>query len=469
MAAIWWIRRDLRLIDNQALEEALKMGTSVVPIFILDPFFQKSSYVGSKRWQFLYHGLQLLRQDLEELGSRLILRSGLPETILLNLVKEVGATAVFAEEDYSPYARKRDAQLQSILPLTLVSGLTYHHPTDVLKKDGTPYTVFTPYKRRWLERPLPRRNHLASIPSQLPSCPNIASEAIPSHSPLSYFPAGEAEAQQRLDTFRDNLMKRYGSLRDYPGTVGTSGLSPYLRFGMLSSREAIVTAVETRAKAKSETAVESVQTWLDELIWREFYQSIIYHFPHVTKGSFRPVYDKIQWRNDPAEFEAWCQGQTGYPIVDAAMRQLSQTGWMHNRARMIVASFLVKDLLIDWRWGEKWFMQQLVDGDPAANNGGWQWAAGTGTDAAPYFRIFNPVSQSKKFDPEGKYIREFVPELNGYPDKEIHSPELTPPLLQKRYGATIGQDYPHPIVNHKEARLRTLDAYKTAKEAVAPE
>ncbi|MEM7334200.1 MAG: deoxyribodipyrimidine photo-lyase [Chloroflexota bacterium] len=465
MSVIWWVRRDLRLIDNQALEEAVKMGTKVVPIFIFDPFFLNSAYVGSKRWQFLRLGLQALDRDLRAVGSRLIIRSGRPSIVLKKLVEEVEATAVFAEADYSTYARKRDRQLKADIPLKVVPGLTYHHPNDVLKKDGTPYTVFTPYKKQWLQRPLPRRNQLIPKPAQLPQCPDIPSEPLPEADHLPFFPAGESEAQARLTQFTNSFLTQYGSLRDFPGINGTSKLSPYLRFGMLSARQAIVTAVELRAKVKEETAVQSVQTWLDELVWREFYQTILYHFPHVIKGSFRPVYDKIQWRNDPDEFEAWCQGQTGYPIVDAAMRQLLQTGWMHNRARMIVASFLVKDLLIDWRWGERWFMQQLVDGDPAANNGGWQWAAGTGTDAAPYFRIFNPTSQSQKFDAKGEYIRQFVPELKGYPDKEIHTPWQLPPLLQKQYGASVGTDYPFPIVEHKEARLRTLAAYKAAKEA----
>ena len=227
----------------------------------------------------------------------------------------------------------------------------------------------------------------------------------------------------------------------------------------------VVTAVAAMEQAHTEEARSGAETWLSELIWREFYIHILYHFPHVLQGSFRPEYDSIAWRNREDEFEAWCNGRTGYPIVDAAMRQLTASGWMHNRARMIVASFLVKDLLIDWRWGEKFFMQHLVDGDPAANNGGWQWTAGTGTDAAPYFRIFNPTAQAKKFDPQGAYIRRWLPELADVPNDFIHEPWTMPTLVQKSAGCTIGKEYPAPIVNHKEAREWTLAAYQAAREA----
>jgi deoxyribodipyrimidine photo-lyase len=231
---------------------------------------------------------------------------------------------------------------------------------------------------------------------------------------------------------------------------------------MVSARQAAWAAQDALAAAPDTAAARGAETWLSQLIWRDFYTAILYHFPHVAHGSFRPAYDTIPWRNDPAEFAAWQAGQTGYPVVDAAMRQLTQTGWMHNRARMIVASFLVKDLLIDWRWGERFFMQQLVDGDPANNNGGWQWTAGTGTDAAPYFRIFNPVSQSQKFDRHGRYLRHWLPELVHLPDAYLHAPWLMPPLEQQRLGFGYGRDYPVPLVDHTQARTRTLAAYQQA-------
>ena len=252
--------------------------------------------------------------------------------------------------------------------------------------------------------------------------------------------------------------------RNSPDLDGTSQLSPYLRFGMISPRMAALAAYIAHDEAPDADAAKGADVWLSELIWREFYLSILHHFPHVRRGAFRPEYDAIAWRNDEDDFAAWCAGRTGYPIVDAAMRQLAATGWMHNRTRMIVASFLVKDLLVDWRWGERWFMQQLVDGDPAANNGGWQWTAGTGTDAAPYFRIFNPVTQGEKFDPNGAYVRRWVPELARVPATHIHQPWTLPTSEQRRTGCIIGQTYPPPIVDHALACARVLAAYGAVKQ-----
>jgi deoxyribodipyrimidine photo-lyase len=246
--------------------------------------------------------------------------------------------------------------------------------------------------------------------------------------------------------------------------AGTSGLSPYLRFGMLSPRQVVLATYNKRSSITDAQGQESPNAWLSELIWREFYMSILYHFPHALEGNFRPIYDRIAWRNDEQHFAAWCDGKTGYPVVDAAMRQLLQTGWMHNRARMITASFLVKDLLIDWRWGERWFRKHLVDGDPAANNGGWQWTAGTGTDAAPYFRIFNPVMQGKKHDPHGHFVRRWLPELAQVPQSYLHEPWKMPLADQNEAKCVIGQDYPQPIVDHASARRATLDAYAKARD-----
>lgn len=462
---VWWIRRDLRLFDNEALHSALAEGLQLLPLFIVDPFFENSDYVAEKRGAFLWQSLAKLDQSLQKLGGRLIVRRGSPTQILPELVQELEATAVFAEEDYSPYACRRDKKLKTLIPLKLVSSLTYHHPNDILKGDGKPYVVYSHFKKQWLERPLPHKSQIIPVPKRLPALPQISSDPLPDlGEPLPLFPPGEAEAQRRLADFANGAIWSYKAQRNIPGIDGTSQLSPYLRFGLISARVAVETAVSARAKARDKAATKSAQTWLDELIWREFYIAILHHFPHVAKGNFRSAYDGIQWRNDQTKFEAWCQGQTGYPIVDAAMRQLLETGWMHNRCRMIVASFLVKDCLIDWRLGERWFMQNLVDGDLAANNGGWQWTAGTGTDAAPYFRIFNPTTQSEKFDPKGEYIRRFVPELANYPDKEIHNPSKVPPMIQRQYQCVIGQDYPAPVVNRKEARDHTLAAYKLAKE-----
>ena len=385
------------------------------------------------------------------------------------MLAESEAEAIFAEEDFSRYARQRDADIAQRLPLQLVGGPVVHPPGTLLKQDGTPYAVFTPFKKNaWLQRPLPRAVNLLPTPTALQSPPNMVSDGLPAEPALPpgvSFAPGEAEAQRRLAAFSQGVIDRYAVERDKLALPGTSQLSPYLRFGMISVRQVVVTAVAAMEQAHTEEASRGAETWLSELIWREFYIHILYHFPHVLQGSFRPEYDNIAWRNREDEFEAWGNGRTGYPIVDAAMRQLTASGWMHNRARMIVASFLVKDLLIDWRWGEKFFMRHLIDGDPAANNGGWQWAAGTGTDAAPYFRIFNPTTQAKKFDPKGAYIRRWLPELADVPNDFIHEPWTMPSLVQKTAGCTIGKEYPAPIVNHKEAREWTLAAYKKARES----
>ncbi len=474
---IWWIRRDLRLTDNQALDAALHNAEAIIPVFVLDDKILASDYVGNKQVAFMLAGLQALDDALQARGNRLIVRRGDPVAELRQLVEETGATAIYAERANSPYAKQRDAAVAEFAALTLTAGISIQEPWDVLKKDGTPYTVFTPYKKRWYALLKPEQRAVLDAPAHIPapdghieSLPLPASPALAQ--PLQYV-SGAARAQALLTQFvaaeqRDApALCFYDEQRDLPSVDGTSSLSAYLRFGMLSARQAADAGLKRIQSAKSKAERENASVWVSELIWRDFYMSILYHFPHVIDGNFRPDYDYIDWRNDTTEFAAWCAGKTGYPIVDAAMRQLVQTGWMHNRARMIVASFLVKDLLIDWRWGEKFFMQHLIDGDPAANNGGWQWAAGTGTDAAPYFRIFNPMSQSKKFDGNGDYIRRYVPELANVPKKYIHAPWEMPPLEQALAKVEIGTDYPAPIVDHKLARLRTLDAYKASKAVAA--
>lgn len=468
--AIWWVRRDLRLHDNRSLRAARAAADAVIPLFIIDRALQTSEWVSEKRRAFLLGGLRDLDAALRERGSYLLVRHGRPAAVLADLVAEIGADAVYAEADYSPYARRRDDAVRGHVPLKLVGGPAIRHPGEIEKASGGPYVVYTPYKNSWRQRPLPHAADLLPAPDAISTPENIANDGLPSAPALPDgvpFPPGETEARRRLMAFTqgdDAPIFAYKQQRNLPATDGTSRLSPYLRFGMVSAREAAVQALTAVARASDKQAREGAQTWLDELIWRDFYISVLYHNPHVRGGSFRPEYDRIVWRNDADEFDAWRNGRTGYPIVDAAMRQLQETGWMHNRARMIVASFLVKDLLIDWRWGERWFMQQLVDGDPAANNGGWQWAAGTGTDAAPYFRIFNPTTQGERFDKEGDYIRRWVPELRHVPDQFIHEPAQMTPLEQRNANCIIGEDYPRPIVDHKAARQRTLDAYKAARE-----
>jgi deoxyribodipyrimidine photo-lyase len=466
--AIWWIRRDLRLHDNQALQAARQAADQVIPLFILDPHLLQSAYVGEARKAFLFAALHSLDRDLQTRGAKLIVQHGDPLELLHSWVNEQGVTAIFAEEDVSPYAQSRDRRAQAELPLHFTPGVGITEVGAVRKDDGSVYTVYTPYSRRWKStirldatQVTPAPAHI-SMPATLP--PDQRSD-LPAAVPGPHFPPSEQAGRQRADAFlhgKDAPIFRYADERNRPDLAGTSQLSPYLRFGMVSPRVMALHAEQAIAAAPTPSARKGAETWLNELIWREFYQAILAAFPQVRTQSFRPGYDNIAWRNDTDHFAAWCAGQTGYPFIDAAMRQLQQIGWMHNRARMVVAAFMVKDLLIDWRWGERWFMQMLLDGDPAANNGGWQWAAGTGTDAAPYFRIFNPITQSEKFDPEGVYIRRFVPELARVPTTFIHVPWKMSPADQARIGCRIGRDYPLPIVDHAEARLQTLAAYKAA-------
>jgi deoxyribodipyrimidine photo-lyase len=459
--AIWWIRRDLRLSDNQALAIALKKAEVVIPVFILDPKLLDSPYTSQQRLAFLFEGLRSLDSELRHRGSKLIIRQGQPLDELQRLYNEADVEGIFAEADVSPYSRQRDARVMRVLPLELTNGITVHPIKELLKPSGSPYIVFSPFSRMWTSlrfpgKPLPP-------PERLPAPPPLISMGIPDFPVYSYkelFPVGEEEAQKRLVRFIDSLIDAYAGNRNRLDVDGTSGLSPYLRFGILSARQAVWAAHEAEALATDIAVRQSVKTWLSELVWREFYATILYHFPHVRQGAFRPELREIPWRDDTVGFDAWVNGNTGYPAVDAAMRQLNASGWMHNRARMITASFLTKDLLIDWMEGERYFMQHLLDGDPAANNGGWQWTAGTGTDAVPYFRVFNPVLQGKKFDPMGAYVRHWIPELCRVPDAFIHMPWEMTSNMQTQVGCVIGKDYPAPIVDHAMARERVLAAYR---------
>jgi len=417
MTSIWWIRRDLRLTDNTALQAALEAGP-VLPVFILDPAFADSS---RRRTDFLYEGLHALDKDLRERGSYLVLRKGRPAQVLGQLLWETDSETIYAEEDFTPYAFRRDEEVASHLPFSLIHGQTVQHPNAILKADGTPYTVYTPYSKAWKAR-LSSHLNIFPAPEKIDTPPNIHTEPLPRFKVSPLFPSGEQEALARLDEFMHRRIYSYGEDRNRMDLEGTSALSPYLHFGMLGLRQAVHAAQQAGVQARDEISKQNAQTWLNELTWREFYIQILFHFPYVSKTAFNRSLANIKWINDESQFEAWKNGRTGVPIVDAAMRQLKEIGWMHNRARMIVASYLVKDLLIDWRWGESWFMENLLDGDLAANNGGWQWTAGTGTDAAPYFRIFNPVLQSAKFDPNGDYIRRWVPELRLLEAKIIHAP-----------------------------------------------
>jgi deoxyribodipyrimidine photo-lyase len=455
---IWWIRRDLRLSDNLALFSALQQCEILLPLFILDDHLLKGS--DHKRQSFLLEGLKHLDTDLKRKGSSLVIHRGDPVEVLTRIARVTQASSVFASADSSPYARQRDQRVSQNVALSLFPGVTAHPPSAVLKTDGTPYTIFTPYSRAWKALPLPSPLS-APVPDFFPPLPaGIETLPLPEYSPVPGFPASEAEAQRRLDEFARGPIYAYAEARNQLAQPGTSNLSPYLRFGMLSPRQAVAASVRALVDAHTSTERRGCETWLGELIWREFYTAILYHFPEVLKTAFKPSMRDLVWRDDAALLHAWQEGLTGYPVVDAAMRQLTQTGWMHNRTRMITASFLVKDLLINWQEGERWFINKLVDGDPAANNGGWQWTAGTGTDAAPYYRIFNPVLQGQKFDPNGDTIRRWVPELANIPTSYIHTPWQMPEDVQRAFGVRINHDYPASVVEHALARQHYLEMIK---------
>ena len=469
---VHWFRRDLRLGDNTALNAALDSGAPVIPLFIFDRALYKNPHSSPARMQFLIDGLHALDSALRAHGSRLVVRFGDPLAVLPGLLRSWGARALYFNRDYSPYARQRDRAVAETMGQYLRGGqvetahdLLLHPPMTVMSQQGEPLTVFTPFKRAWLVRPI--LPPYTSQKGQFHRLDGIDAGDIPALRDLGMTNkiavprAGEAEGLRRLDRFAANALYQYKDRRDQlyadpwqETAQGTSALSPYLRFGMISTRQAYAVAQAARAEALRDDQQAGIDTWISELCWREFYVHILYHFPHVLRRSFRTAYDALEWRHAPDEYERWQAGQTGYPIVDASMRQLTEFGWMHNRARMIVASFLTKDLLIDWRAGETHFMHHLIDGDPAANNGGWQWTAGTGTDAQPYFRIFNPISQSQRYDPDGEYIRHFLPELRGVPTEYIHAPWEMP---------SPPQGYPPPMIDHGLARARTLAAFQAVR------
>jgi deoxyribodipyrimidine photo-lyase len=420
---VFWFRRDLRLTDNAGLYHALKENRSVLPIFIFDKeILDRLEDKADKRVDFIYQTVMQLKTKLEELGSSLLIFHGKPYDIFHELLPE----SVYTNHDYEPYARKRDKKVSDLLQANGSKLKTFKDQVifergEVKKEDGNPYTVFTPYSKKWKAKL--NKFYLKSYPVQkyYSSLKKISPLNEPALETIGFIKTGTAYPPQST---KNSIIENYADQRNYPAILGTTRLSIHLRFGTVSIRQL------------AQVALKKSEVWLNELIWRDFYQMILWHFPHTDKA-FKPAYDRIAWRNNPNEFQTWCDGITGYPIVDAGMRELNETGFMHNRVRMIVASFLTKHLLIDWRWGEAYFAKKLLDFDLAANNGGWQWAAGSGCDAAPYFRVFNPYLQTEKFDPEMKYIKKWVPELGT-------------------------KDYPSPIVEHDFARKRVLKVYKEA-------
>ncbi|MBM4383568.1 MAG: deoxyribodipyrimidine photo-lyase [Deltaproteobacteria bacterium] len=463
MNTVHWFRADLRLADNTALSEAAARSERLACLFVLDDALLASPRMGAARLRFLRGCLEALAADLAKRGHRLALRRGDPRRAVAAFAREVGAQRVFWNRDTTPYARRRDAAVEASLAK---AGISAHACKDrvvfegaeLRTGEGRGYQVFTPFRNRWLARfreaalPEPR-------PLRLPA-PLAATERAELLGALARFdegvplpPAGEAAARRRLAQFCTRAIGAYAEARDIPGIDGTSRLSHHLRFGTLSARACV--------RAAQDTALEHPQLrggamkWQDELIWREFYAAVLEEHPRVLTRAFRPEYDAVRWNEDPSGFAAWCAGRTGYPIVDAGMRQLVATGWMHNRARMIAASFLTKDLLVDWRRGEHFFLQHLVDGDPASNNGGWQWSASTGTDAQPYFRIFSPTAQGERFDPTGAFVRRWIPELRDVPDKLVHRPWEAPMLAP---------EYPARVVMHEERRVEAVRRFEAVRK-----
>ncbi len=467
MNTILWLRRDIRLHDNPALSAAIQHGATTA-LFISTPGQWKQHYVAPIKAHFLQRHLKQLAQELKCLGITLIHLKARNYDDQLRVLKQYCSSHniqhIFANREPELDEVRRDQQLSELgLDLTFSSCDTIVPCGDVLNQKGKMYATFTPFKREWLR--VVQRSGIECCPAPA-TCPP-SSAAIKANSPQAddisfdypqtdstHWPLSDVVIRQVIPDFLSNKLADYSVKRDIPSLKGTSGLSPYLAIGALSPRWLATQLIQMDPDILYDTEKPGF-SWLNELIWRDFYKHLLFHFPQLIKGyCFQDKYQSLQWPNNQNHFNAWCLGQTGYPIVDAAMRQLIKTGWMHNRLRMITASFLTKHLLVDWRWGERFFMQHLIDGDFSANNGGWQWSASTGCDAQPYFRIFNPILQSQKFDPEGVFIRKYLPELTDVPNKYIHFPH---DYLQKQGNE---KTYWPPLVDHKEARLRALEFYK---------
>ena len=469
--ALVWFRRDLRDFDHAALFHALKRHERVFCAFVFDAeILDALPTRADRRVEFIHGSLVELDAALRQQGGGLIVRVGKAREVIPALAAALGVEAVLANRDYEPAAIARDAEVAERLRLLGVRLETFKDQVifekdEILTRGASPFSVFTPYKRAWLAALTDFQ--LKSYPVDRYAgrlVPPPAGESVPGLADIGFAPTGLAGlgivpgmggGRLLLADFLKRI-GRYKTKRDFPGQKGVSYLSVHLRFGTVSIREL--------ARVAHATGGEGAETWLSELIWRDFYFQILWHHPRVVGGCFRPAYDRVRWDEAPALFEAWCEAHTGYPIVDAAMRQINHSGYMHNRLRMVVASFLTKDLGIDWRLGEKYFADHLNDFDLAANNGGWQWAASTGCDAQPYFRIFNPVAQSEKFDPDGTFIRRYLPELARVPDRFIHAPWTMPPIDQRLAGCVIGRDYPAPVVDHAQARERTLARFGVVKD-----
>jgi len=474
--AIVWFRNDLRLADNPALQAALERGGPVLPVFIWSPDEEGDFAPGAASRWWLHHSLAELAQALRDCGSRLLLRRGPALVALRRLIRETDADAVFWNDVYEPAALQRDARIRSALEEAGIEagatcGALLYEPWAIQNKAGKPFQVFTPFWKACLAAgdppvPLPSPDRLLGTKSWPGSLALESLALLPEGTWAgglrTAWRPGEHSARASLEAFLAERLAGYDVERNRPDRNGTSRLSPHLHFGEISPRQVWHACVHEPSAATARTSRGAV--FLAEIGWREFAHHLLFHFPHTISESLKEPFRDFPWNEDPALLSAWQRGRTGYPLVDAGMRQLWATGWMHNRVRMIVGSFLVKDLLIDWRRGAEWFWDTLVDADLANNTLGWQWVAGCGADAAPYFRVFNPVSQGEKFDPQGDYVRRWVPELGGLPAKWIHKPFAAPPGVLKSAGVDIGGNYPAPVVSHEVARLVALEAYRRLKK-----
>lgn len=473
--SLFWFRRDLRDFDNAGLYHALKSSEQVYCAFLFDrDILDRLASKADRRVEFIWESLRELKAALQARGGDVIVLQGTARVEIPALAQRLQVDAVFANRDYEAKASARDGEVDTTLRH---AGIVFHlckdqvifEQNELLTLAGRPYAVFTPYKNAWLKKlndyyvqayPVDRFLHklAATAPCTIQTLESLGFQR--SNLASMKLPTGMAGGRQLFADFLERI-DRYKEARDFPAAKGPSCLSVHLRFGTVSIRHLARTAWQLGGMG--------AEGWLNELIWRDFYFQILYHHPRVAGGrAFKPEFESLPFANDPELFKAWCEGRTGYPLVDAAMRQINQTGWMHNRLRMVAASFLVKDLLIDWRWGEQYFADRLIDFDLSANNGGWQWAASTGCDAQPWFRIFNPITQSEKFDGEGRFIRKYIPELGACNNQEIHAPWRMSEPRQQTLGISIGRDYPLPVVDHARQRELALALYKQAGHGLSP-
>ncbi len=471
---IVWFRSDLRLTDNPALTAAIERGAPIVPVFIWAPEEEAPWAPGAASRWWLHQSLSALQQELKRKDSRFILRSGPTQDALEKLIKETGATAVFWNRRYEPAVRKRDDALLSWLESKQITAETFNsallcEPWTVATKSGKPFRVFTPFWKACLrmpapEEPLPAPTTIPA-PNRFPKSSDLEDFSLEpkidwAQGLRATWTPGETGAQERIRIFSENALSSYAEGRDRPDREGVSRLSPHLHFGEISPRQIWHLVQNYTALQQDKAELSGCEAFVRQLYWREFAYHLLFHAPHTPERPLREAYADFPWAPDVEMFRAWKQGNTGFPYIDAGMRQLWATGWMHNRVRMAVASFLVKDLLVPWQDGARWFWDTLVDADLANNTLGWQWTAGCGADAAPYFRIFNPMTQGERFDPQGSYVRHWTPEVAGLPDRYVHRPWEATQAIQAQSGVYARQGYAQPLLNHAEARMRALHAYE---------